>query len=87
MAWRCVRCEKNIFAPRDDAFSFAMRWTFSRKYKDVNVDIVNLHDMPDNAVVTHLTCKSPETDGFPSRIRKSLQMPKDAIHPMLPSLA
>ncbi len=83
MAWRCLRCEKNIFAPRDDAYAFGMRWTYNRKYQDLAVDIVNLHDMPEHAAVSHLLCKSPATDGFKERVRKILKMPKDSNHPML----
>lgn len=83
MAWRCVRCTKNIFAPRADSFGYALKWTYNRNTRDLSADIKNLHDVKENAVLTHVICKAAPVDGFADRMRKALRIPKTTIHPIL----
>lgn len=83
MAWVCVRCERKIFAPRESAIRFAMCWKFVKARNELTMDLKNLKDIKDNAVVTHAPCEVPEKDGFKERMKKALQMPEVADHPLL----
>lgn len=83
MAWVCPRCEKRIFAPREEAIRFAFVWKYTQSRNDLVVDLKNLTDIKNEAVVTHMTCPSPETPGFPSRIKAMLKMPAHREHPLI----
>lgn len=83
MAWVCVRCEKRIFEPREDAIRFAFRWKYIKKHGELSVDLKNLRKLSEKAIVTHLECPKQESDGFKDRMRTKLRMPANADHPLL----
>jgi len=83
MAWVCPRCEKKIFAPREEAIRFAFLWKYTKKTGELVVDLRNLRDINDKAVVTHLHCPIAEKPGFKERIKAMLQIPEHRDHPLL----
>lgn len=83
MAWVCPRCEKKIFAPREAAIRFAFSWKYKKRTEELLIDLKNLKEINDKAVVTHIQCPSPETPGFKDRMKAALQMPSNKDHPLL----
>lgn len=83
MAWQCPRCEKKIFCPREAAIRFAFVWKYTKKTQDLQVDLKNLREIRDGAVVTHMHCPTPEVPGFKERIKGMLEMPEHRDHPLL----
>ncbi len=83
MAWLCVRCQRKIFAPREQAIRFAMLWKYVKIRNELTMDLKNLKDIKDNATVTHAPCEIPEVEGFKDRMKASLKMPESADHPLL----
>jgi hypothetical protein len=83
MAWICPRCEKRIFAPREAAIRFVFRWKYTKTTEELVVDLKNLKDIRDDAVVTHLHCPETEKPGFKERIKAMLKMPEHREHPLL----
>lgn len=83
MAWICPRCEKRIYAPRGTTISFALQWKYIKKSGELLVDIKNLKDIKDEAVITHMHCPSEEKPGFKMRIKAMLGIPEQREHPLL----
>lgn len=83
MAWVCPRCEKKIFAPRDDAYKYVFSWKYVKKTGDLFVELKNLRVVRPSAVITHMHCPTGEKPGFKSRIRGMLEMPEHRDHPLL----
>jgi len=83
MAWVCVRCQRKIFSPREKAIRFAMHWKYVKSRNELTMDLKNLKDIKDNAVVTHAPCEAREIDGFKERMKRALKMPEAADHPLL----
>ena len=81
MAWKCIRCEKRIFAPREGSHTFALEWRFSPTKKELALNLIKLHDLDAGAAVTHVQCM--EIDGFVDRMKKKLKIPKNVTHPLL----
>ncbi len=83
MAWKCIRCETNIFAPRKGAYAFVMKWVYSKKYKDLSVDIISLQKAKPKSIITHILCKNSQTDGFEERMKRAIKMPLISTHKLL----
>lgn len=83
MAWVCQRCEKKIFAPRANAINFAFKWKYTKTTGELQVDLTNLKNLREDAVVTHLHCPVAEKPGFKQRIKAILKMPEHRDHPLL----
>lgn len=83
MAWRCIRCQKRIFEPREGAIRFAFRWKYVKKHGELSVDLKNLNDIKRKSTVTHLECPKEEEEGFKDRMRRELGMPNNVDHPLL----
>lgn len=80
MAWRCVRCDKKIFAPRRDNCSYALEWTFTSGL--LSTEVRRLSSISDNAVISHLTCEGGSAE-FGNKLRYVLKIPDNIIHPLL----
>lgn len=83
MAWICQRCTKRIFSPREGSYRYAMVWKFIKSRGELTVDFFPLKEIKNEAIVTHVACEMPEIDGFVSRIKSRLGIPKHADHPLL----
>lgn len=83
MAWICPRCEKRIYAPRGETISFALHWKYTKKTGELLVDVKNLKDIKEDAVITHMHCPCEEKPGFKTRIKAMLEMPEQREHPLL----
>lgn len=83
MAWKCVRCAKRIFRPRENAIKHAMEWRYIKTRRSLTTDLRNLHDLKDDAVVTHAVCNHVELEGFDERMRSALGLPAKLMHALL----
>jgi hypothetical protein len=83
MAWKCVRCAKSIFRPRQYAIKHAMEWRYVKTRRSLTTDLRNLHDLKDSSVVTHAVCNHEEQEGFDERMRAALGMPANVMHALL----
>jgi hypothetical protein len=60
-----------------------MLWKYVKIRNELTMDLKNLKDIKDNAVVTHAPCEVPEVEGFRGRMKVALNMPETADHPLL----
>ena len=83
MAWKCMRCGKRIFKPRDKAIKHAMEWRYVNSRRSLTTALRNLQDLKEDAVITHAVCILEEQEGFDERMKSALEMPKNSMNALL----
>ncbi len=83
MAWTCQKCLKRIYKPRDTSRIFVLEYKYVRSRGNLSLELENLANVKEKAVIMHLNCDDPEVPGIIARIRAALKIPKNAIHPLL----
>ena len=83
MAWVCLRCQRKIFAPREEAVRYAFQWKYVKKTGELLMDLKNLTAIKNGAIVTHLHCPAEEKPGFKERMKDVLKMPAQREHPLI----
>ena len=83
MAWKCMRCGKRIFKPRENAIKHAIEWRYTETRRSLTTELRNLHDLEESAVVTHAACNDDEQEGFDERMKAALELPSNAMHALL----
>ena len=83
MAWKCVRCNKRIFKPREHSMKHAMEWRYVKIRRSLTTALRNLHDLKDSSVITHAVCDDAELEGFDERMKLALGMPANVMHALL----
>ena len=83
MAWKCVRCGKRIFKPRENTIKHAMEWRYVKTRRSLTTALRNLQDLKDTAVVTHAICILAEEEGFDERMKTALGMPVNSMNALL----
>jgi hypothetical protein len=84
MAWRCCKCDKNVFAPRKNSLTFVLEWKYVKKLNQLTADVRMTSQLKDSSVITHLTCDGEnDPELFKQRMRAALKVPNDAEHPLL----
>lgn len=82
MARECIRCLRRLHRT-EKKFRYVLEYRYIRSRGELMVDLKKLIDVSANAVIAHHHCEHPEVEGFEQRMRKALNIPDNADHPLL----